>query len=104
MCKKRVRSERRLSGKGFHQFMQFEFEIIYELSERYPIQKLCSIMDINRSSFYKWEKRLHVPNEKKVKRMENIQLFMNYHNKYPTHGYRWLNAKIRLDLGPYYVR
>ena len=45
------------------------------------------------------EKRLHVPNEKKVKRMENIQLFMNYHNKYPTHGYRWLNAKIRLDLG-----
>ena len=66
--------------------MQFEFEIIYELSEHYPIQKLCSIMDINRSSFYKWKKRLYVPNEKKVKRMENIQLFMNYHNKYATHG------------------
>lgn len=32
------------------------------------------------------EKRLHVPNEKKVKRMENIQLFMDYQNKYPTHG------------------
>ena len=79
--------------------MQFEFEIIYELSERYPIQKLCSIMDINRSSFYKWEKRLYVLNEKKIKRMENIQLFMNYQNKYPTHGYSWLNAKIRLDLG-----
>ena len=22
-----------------------------------------------------------------------------YHKKYPSHGYRWLNAKIRLDLG-----
>ena len=26
-------------------------------------------------------------------------LFMEYHKKYPSHGYRWLNAKIRLDTG-----
>lgn len=26
-------------------------------------------------------------------------LFEEYHNKYPSHGYRWLNAKIRLDTG-----
>lgn len=26
-------------------------------------------------------------------------LFSVYHEKYPSHGYRWLNAKIRLDLG-----
>jgi len=24
---------------------------------------------------------------------------MEYHTKYPSHGYRWLNAKIRLDTG-----
>lgn len=26
-------------------------------------------------------------------------IFKEYHAKYPSHGYRWLNAKIRLDLG-----
>ena len=26
-------------------------------------------------------------------------LFMEYHKRYPSHGYRWLNAKIRLDTG-----
>ena len=31
--------------------------------------------------------------------VENIQLFQEYHLKYPSHGYRWLNAKIRLDKG-----
>ena len=31
--------------------------------------------------------------------VENIQLFEEYHLKYPSHGYRWLNAKIRLDTG-----
>ena len=31
--------------------------------------------------------------------IENIGLFSAYHLKYPSHGYRWLNAKIRLDTG-----
>ena len=31
--------------------------------------------------------------------IENIQLFQEYHLKYPSHGYRWLHAKIRLDKG-----
>ena len=26
-------------------------------------------------------------------------LFQEYHLKYPSHGYRWLNAKVRLDTG-----
>ena len=26
-------------------------------------------------------------------------MFQEYHLKYPSHGYRWLNAKIRLDTG-----
>lgn len=32
-------------------------------------------------------------------RISNILLFKKYHNLYPNHGYRWLNAKIKLDLG-----
>jgi transposase InsO family protein len=29
----------------------------------------------------------------------DLVLFKEYHAKYPSHGYRWLNAKIRLDTG-----
>ena len=36
---------------------------------------------------------------KKLQRNNDIDLFRQYHLKYPTHGYRWLNAKIKLDLG-----
>jgi len=31
--------------------------------------------------------------------ISNVALFQEYHLKYPSHGYRWLNAKIRLDTG-----
>jgi putative transposase len=31
--------------------------------------------------------------------VSSILLFQEYHLKYPSHGYRWLNAKIRLDTG-----
>lgn len=41
---------------------------------------------------------------KKLKRNNDIELFRQYHLMYPTHGYRWLNAKIKLDLGQNYVR
>lgn len=42
---------------------------------------------------------MNKPNEKLIKRNSDIELFMSYHNNFPTHGYRWLNAKIWLDLG-----
>lgn len=39
------------------------------------------------------------PSPKEISRRTNIQLFEEYHQLYPSHGYRWLNAKIRLDTG-----
>lgn len=56
-------------------------------------------MDISRSSFYYWKKRLSNPSERTKAFISNILLFTEYHDKYPSHGYRWLNAKIRLDTG-----
>ena len=29
----------------------------------------------------------------------HVNLLLTYHEKFPSHGYRWLNAKIYLDLG-----
>ncbi len=70
-----------------------------ELSSQFPVKKLCTVMNINRSGFYKWKKRLEHPSARLASFVSNIVLFKEYHTKYPSHGYRWLNAKIRLDTG-----
>lgn len=71
--------------------------MILELSGEFPVNLLCDAMGINRSSFYYWKKMLSNPAPRTRALIENIQLFQEYHLKYPSHGYRWLNAKIRLD-------
>lgn len=60
---------------------------------------MCRLMTINRSGFYKWKRRLEHPNAKLIKRASDIALFKDYHGRFPSHGYRWLNAKIKLDTG-----
>lgn len=73
--------------------------MILELSGEFPVKLLCEVMGINRSSFYYWKKHLSDPSERTRNLVKNIQLFQEYHLKYPSHGYRWLNAKIKLDKG-----
>lgn len=58
---------------------------------------LCKAMGLQRSSFYAWKKHLSHPSEREKNLASNVRLFQEYHSKYPSHGYRWLNAKIRLD-------
>ena len=70
-----------------------------ELSGQFPVKYLCSVLSINRSGFYKWKKRLEHPSDRMKSFISDIVLFKEYHFKYPSHGYRWLNAKIRLDTG-----
>ena len=60
---------------------------------------LCEEMGIQRSSFYNWKKHLADPAPRTKALVSAIILFQEYHLKYPSHGYRWLNAKIRLDTG-----
>lgn len=59
-------------------------------------------MNINRSGYYKWLKRRFTPSLREINRNSACDLFEKYHYLYPSHGYRWLNAKIRLDLGIVY--
>ena len=70
-----------------------------ELSSKWPVKALCREMSISRSGFYKWKARLSNPCPRVKKRMSDVVLFERCHAKYPSHGYRWLNAKIRLDTG-----
>ena len=73
--------------------------MIMELSGEFPVKLLCDTMGIQRSSFYNWKKQLSNPSAHTKSLVSNILLFQQYHSKYPSHGYRWLNAKIRLDTG-----
>ena len=70
-----------------------------ELSGEFPVKLLCDTMGIRRSSFYNWKKQLSNPSAHTKSLVSNILLFQQYHLKYPSHGYRWLNSKIRLDTG-----
>ena len=69
------------------------------MSGRFSVKLLCELMGIRRSSFYNWKRHLSRPAQRTKQYIENISLFSAYHLKYPSHGYRWLNAKIRLDTG-----
>ena len=73
--------------------------MILELSKSFPIKTLCQCMGINRSSYYYWLSKLSNPSARTKNLISNVLLFKEYHEKYPSHGYRWLNAKIRLDTG-----
>lgn len=59
-------------------------------------------MSINRSGFYKWLNRRGNPSNLEITRNKACLIFQEYHDKFPSHGYRWLNAKIKLDLGIVY--
>lgn len=70
-----------------------------ELGADFGVAKLCGLMGVSKSGFYKWRKHLNQPAPRTKHFVQNSMLFKEYHNKYPSHGYRWLNAKIRLDKG-----
>ena len=59
-------------------------------------------MNINRSGYYKWLDRRSNPSNQEIKRIHAGKLFEQYHLASPSHGYRWLNSKIKLDLGLIY--
>ena len=73
--------------------------MILELSSEFDIKRLCTYVGVSRSGFYKWKKNRNNPSPRAIAFCLNVALFREYHEKYPSHGYRWLNAKIRLDKG-----
>lgn len=77
-----------------------DYEILLQLNGIYPIKSLCDVMNIKRDGFYKWFKRKSSfkYSQQNVTRCTRMALFKRYHEKYKTHGYRWLNAKIKLDI------
>lgn len=73
--------------------------MILELSGDFLVNLLCEEIGIQRSNFYNWKHTLSHPTERTKALLRNLVLFEGYHLHYPSHGYRWLNAKIRQDTG-----
>ena len=58
----------------------------------------CELMNVKRNGFYKWINRNAKPNSPQAAlRAHRMAQFKIYSEKYRTHGYRWLNSKIKLD-------
>ena len=45
-----------------------------EMSSQFPVKHLCDVLDINRSGFYKWKKRLEKPSDKLKTLVSNLSL------------------------------
>ena len=56
-------------------------------------------MSVSRSGYYKWKYRQEHPTLKMLSRQEDIRLIKEIHEKHPSHGYRWINAYVRLHYG-----
>lgn len=48
-----------------------------EMSSQFPVKHLCDVLDINRSGFYKWKKRLEKPSDKLKTLVSNLILLRN---------------------------
>lgn len=72
------------------------------LKERYKINLLCEIMEINKSGYYKWLYRTKNPSLKQIIKESDIKLIKEVHDEHPSHGYRWINGFIRNLYGIYY--
>ncbi len=56
-------------------------------------------MSVSKSGYYKWKYRKINPSQKELARQSDIKLIKKVHEKHPSHGYRWINAFIRIKYG-----
>lgn len=78
-----------------------------ELSGEFPVRTFRGVSGetalrnhgTQRSSFYSWKMQLSNPSNRTKNFVSNVRLFHKFHLRFPSHGHRWLNAKIRLDTG-----
>lgn len=47
------------------------------MSSLFPVKHLCDVLDINRSGFYKWKKRLEKPSDK----LKTVNIYRDIQSK-----------------------
>lgn len=80
---------------------QIKYNIIHQLKDQYPIRKMCLMLAVSRSGYYKWLRKLKELNdddyEKEIAaKIKKCQEKVKY-----TYGYRrmtiWLNRKYKIN-------
>lgn len=56
-------------------------------------------MNLSRSGYYNWIHTRSNPSQREKRRMLVSDLLLGLHKEHPSHGYRWLNAYIKLEYG-----
>lgn len=78
---------------------EIKFQIVHRFRDRYPVQKLCELLSVSRSGYYKWLYRQGRPDKDEP----IAQLIMQCQEKaHKTYGYRrvklWLFRKTGLVI------
>lgn len=90
---KKVSMAQQYGRHGINWTKQIDFSIVLDLYNAYPVKTICDVMGIKRDGFYKYVKKLTTEmSPQKALRAFRMNLFKEYHEKYKTHGYKWLNA------------
>ena len=55
------------------------------MREKYPVDFLCRLMDVNRSGYYKWRQRKGTLNRYEQNRIVLTELLQTAHEKHPSH-------------------
>lgn len=85
-----------------------KYEAIEQYSKKFTVKKMCKVLEINSSNYYKW-KRNRKKNEEKVKKelelVIKIEKIFNESDK--TYGYRSIQASLKkenIEISEYKVR
>lgn len=97
--KKRISGERGCQKQGTRYLKQCEYQIIEELRAQYSVESLCRLMQVNRSGYYKWRKRIGESNQYERDRALLTTLLQEQHKRFPSYGYHRLASVIRTDTG-----
>jgi len=73
------------------------------LSNKYAVNYLCKLLNVNKSGYYKWKYRKENPSLKVISRENDLELIKKVHRKHKAHGYRWINSFIRKKYGIVYT-
>ena len=97
--KKRVLGGRSWCKQGIRYWQRKDYEIIEEMREKYPVDFLCRLMDVNRSGYYKWRQRKGTLNRYEQNRIVLTELLRTAHEKHPSHGYHRLALDVSSETG-----
>ncbi|MEE1038350.1 MAG: hypothetical protein U0K95_04210 [Eubacterium sp.] len=65
----------------------------------YPVTELCTIMGVNRSSYYNWKARKGSKNRYEKDREMLTELLTEVYKKHRSYGYHRLAAVIKRETG-----